>query len=170
MAAEKATAATAAESSSSFEGTAAVPAAGDKRGATSQTPIGTGIAKKTTRANSPADSSTATPPPTTGGDPQSQPPESVGAAPAEPIADSPTVTFDPVTAGTIPSNLLFGPFGCLGDAALKDLDSLTRTRLTDLAITLKSFPNDNSISTKLTVPALRHLISATTGTAGIARG
>ena len=44
-----------------------------------------------------------------------------------------------MAAGTIPSILIFGPFGRLGDAALKDLATLPRDSLTELAVALNIF-------------------------------
>jgi hypothetical protein len=166
LAAEKVNAATAAKVSSSSEEPAASSAAGEKRGSSSQTPILPAVAKRgsSSRKPSPPEVSSTPPPSNTGGDSQTQQPESAGVSLT---VVPPATTFDPVSAGVIPSNLLFGPYGCLGDAALKEITTLPRDSLSELAVELNLFPDVASIPSNqvVSVPALRHLISAATGKA-----
>ena len=164
LAAEKAKAAKAAKDSPSFEGTAAGSATGEKRGSSSQDPIHPVAARQrhsTRLSTSPEVSSTPTP---NGGDVQIQQPESAGAAPAisSAVTAQTAAAFDPVAAGSIASNLIFGPFGCLGEAALEDMIKLPRDRLAELAVALQIFPDVDS-TIKVKMPALRHLVSASTG-------
>ena len=104
-----------------------------------------------------------TPPPAAGGDGQSQAPMTATSA----SSSSPPVVgeYDPVAAGVIPSNLLFGHFGVLGHDALEAVGKMTRPKLIDLAVTLGLYPDVDAIPTKLAVPTLRQIILTTTGSA-----
>ena len=80
------------------------------------------------------------------------------------VAAAPTTPeYDPVAAGAIPHNMIFGHYGTLSTNLLM---SVKHEGLMDLAVVLNIFPDVGSIPAKLSAPSLRHLIASATGTVG----
>ena len=73
-------------------------------------------------------------------------------------------SFDPVAAGLVPDNLLFGQFGAFGVESLRLIDQMKLDELRKFAVVLGFFPDSSSL-TGVCAAQLRALVLNATGAA-----